>query len=174
MRLHLATLALRLSIATAIGVALIGPSGSASAGGWAVASLDSLPTVTAGEAARIGFTILQHGVRPAELTDGVGVEIVREDGSVASFPARGDGVAGHYVATVTFPTAADTYQWSIRMGWFGEHDLGTLTVGAATDEPKSSPWHSARWVMLAATVALGAMVLVDLAFGRRRQTSALA
>ena len=143
-------------------------------GGWAVASLDSLPTATAGEAAQIGFTILQHGVSPAELTDGVEVEIVHEDGTVEDFPAQGDGVAGHYVATVTFPNGTGTFRWSIRMGWFGEHDLGTLTVGGATDAPSTSAWQGARRAMLAATVALGAMMLVDLALPRRRRSSALA
>ena len=174
MRQHIATLALRLSIATVIGVVLLAPSSTAAAGGWAVASLDSLPAATAGEAAQIGFTILQHGVSPAELTEGVGVEIVHEDGTVETFPAQGDGVPGHYVATVTFPTGTGSYQWSVRMGWFGEHDLGTLTVGGATDSTSSSAWQSTRWVMLAATVALGATMLVDLAFARRRRSSALA
>ena len=144
MRHHIATLAPRLSIAAVIGIVLLGPSGTASAGGWAVASLDSLPTATAGEAAQIGFTILQHGVSPAELTDGVEVEIVHEDGTVEDFPAQGDGVAGHYVATVTFPNGTGTFRWSIRMGWFGEHDLGTLTVGGATDAPSTSAWQGAR------------------------------
>ncbi len=174
MRQHIASLALRMSIATVIGVVLLGSGGAASAGGWAVASLDSLPTATAGEAAQIGFTILQHGVRPAELTDGVGVEIVHEDGTVEHFPAHGDGIVGHYVATVTFPNGTGTFRWSIRMGWFGEHDLGTLTVGGATDAPSTSAWQGARWAMLAATVALGATTLVDLAFARRHRSSALA
>ena len=139
-----------------------------------MASLDSLPTATAGETAQMGFTILQHGVRPAELTDGVGVEIVHEDGTVEHFPAHGDGIAGHYVATVTFPNSTGTFRWSIRMGWFGEHDLGTLTVGGATDAPSTSAWQGPRSAVLAATVALGTATLVDLAFPRRNRSSALA
>lgn len=173
MRPRIVTLALRLSIATVIGVGLLAPGATASAGGWAVASLDSLPRATAGERAQIGFTILQHGVSPAELTDGVGVVIVHEDGAVENFPAQGDGVAGHYVATVTFPRGAGTYQWSVRMGWFGEHDLGTLTVGGPADTTSSSAWQGARWVMLAATGALASTMLVDLALAKRRRTSAL-
>ena len=59
------------------------------------------------------------------------------------------------------------------MGWFGEHDLGTLTVGGPTDTTSSSVWQGARWVMLAATGALASTMLVDLALAKRRRTSAL-
>ena len=41
---------------------LLGASGSTSAGGWVVISLDATPIFRAGEPTEIGFTMLRHGV----------------------------------------------------------------------------------------------------------------
>ena len=41
---------------------LLGASGSTSAGGWVVISLDATPTLRAGQPTQIGFTMLRHGV----------------------------------------------------------------------------------------------------------------
>ena len=73
---------------------LFGFGRAASAGGWAVGSLDAVPAATAGQTSAVGFTVLQHGVTPADLSEDVGIEIVNADGTALFFPATNDGVPG--------------------------------------------------------------------------------
>lgn len=96
------------------------------AGGWAVGTLDAVPSPHAGDVATIGFTILQHGATPIHPEGDVGVAIEGPDG--ASYTeAVADASPGHYTAIVGFPVAG-TYTWHLRMGWFADQDLGTLVV----------------------------------------------
>ena len=156
-------------------VIAIGTGSAASAGGWAVASLDAVPVANAGQRATVGFTILQHGVTPVDLlgdpSNEVGIEIRQADGTVQFFPASGDGTVGHYVTTVEFP-AAGTYAWSVRMGWFGPQDLGTLVVQNATGGARSG-WPAARTVLLTITILLAGIALADLFRTRRRTRLAM-
>jgi hypothetical protein len=118
---------LRLWFTTCAAVALlftIGPS-HAAAGGWAITALDPFEQPTAGKPTVIGFTILQHGVTPAEVDD-AGIRIVGGE----FFPATRDGV-GHYTATVVFPTEG-TFSWVVEQGWFGPQELGQITIGGGT------------------------------------------
>lgn len=158
-------------IVTAVALTLAACAGftrPASAGGWAVASLDSVPAAEPGATVDVAFTILQHGVTPAALDDGVGIEIRHgDDGNSSFFPAVGDGIAGHYVATVTFPETAGRYEWQVQMGWFGSHELGTLDVRVA-DEPSDGAWATIRWLMLAGAVLLAGIAVADIGFWRRR------
>ena len=158
----------------ALGI-LVGDSSIASAGGWAVGSLDAVPVAMAGERATVGFTILQHGVTPVDLlgdpANEVGIEIGRADGSAEFFPAVGEGTVGRYVATVEFP-AAGTYVWSIRMGWFGPQPLGTLEVRVASGRP-DSVWPTARLATLALTIGLAALAIADFLVTRRRARLAM-
>ena len=152
-------------------VVLLGFAAPSSAGGWAVGSLDAVPEPKAGQTVEVGFTILQHGVTPADLSEGVGIEIVRSDGSVDFFAGTSDGAVGHYVAEVRFPATDGEYTWGVRMGWFGTQDLGTIEVlpsdrGAAGSGP--SAWSAARWVMVVATVSLATIAMADLVATRRR------
>jgi hypothetical protein len=117
---------LRILFTTCAAVALlfiIGPS-HAAAGGWAITALDPYEQPTPGEPTVIGFTILQHGVTPADV-DGAGIRIVGGE----FFPAVRDGV-GHYTATVVFPTEG-TFSWVVEQGWFGPQELGQITIGGA-------------------------------------------
>jgi hypothetical protein len=145
------------------------------AGGWAVASLDSVPTMRAGQKVTVGFTILQHGVTPVDLVDDpsnrVGIEIRDTRGLDHFYPAVGDGTVGHYLAAVEAP-ASGTYQWSLRMGWFGPQELGTLHVdqGATTS---SGSWPTARLVALTSSAVLAAVAIADLLASRRRHRLAL-
>lgn len=159
----------RIVTAAALTVAaLAGSSSSVSAGGWAVASLDAIPAAQPGATSEVSFTILQHGVRPVDLDDDVGIEIRDGDGTIAFFPAVSDGATGHYVAMVTFPEEAGTYPWSVRMGWFGPHELGTLDVRAP--EPASpTAWPTIRWLALGGSLMLAGIAFVDLAVSRRRR-----
>jgi hypothetical protein len=119
----------------AVGLALLGLRGPApaGAGGWAVSSLDPLPTPVPGEPMEVGFTVLPHGRTPVDATaPGVkdmefGFVVRTPGGEVTEFVARPDGVVGHFVGEVTFP-AAGTYTWAVRQGYFGLWELGELVV----------------------------------------------
>src|SRR5262245_30842562 len=149
-------LVLRTLAASALALTLaVTYAGSASAGGWAVGSLDEAPSGEAGTTEDVGFTILQHGQTPVDIAEDVGIDIYGT-GYHEFFPATGDGTVGHYIASVTFPDAG-SYTWSIRMGMFEPQQLGALdlTVPAAPavppPPPESTAWDTLRWVLLAAT-----------------------
>ena len=152
---------------------------TASAGGWAVASLDAVPAPTAGESTDVGFTVLQHGQTPAVLDADVGIELVLADGSTRFFAAVADGVPGHYVATVTFPETDGSYGWNVRMGWFGSYELGSIDVAAprtATDGRSRGGWiwPDVRWLVLTASIVLGGIAIVDTVIARRRRRTVAA
>ena len=78
------------------------------AGGWAVSTLDPMSAPVAGVPTDIGFTIRQHGVTPVDLDD-VAIVVTAPSGETTVFPAKGDGVEGHYVASVTFEEGQSTW-----------------------------------------------------------------
>ena len=83
------------------------------AGGWAVITLDELPTdVVAGEPLMIGFTVRQHGIT---LMDGLypTVTAAPPKGDSLMVNAEPDGPPGHYTATLTFPQEG-SWEWSIQ------------------------------------------------------------
>ncbi len=165
---------LRLLVAGLLALIVAVSASSASAGGWAVASLDAMPNATAGDSVDVRFTVLQHGKTPAVLDSDVGIELVLADGTMQFFPAAADSVPGHYVATVTFPAEAGSYQWHARMGWFGSYELGAIDVAApaSSDGATSgggSIWPDLRWVTLAASIVLGGVAIADAAATRHRR-----
>lgn len=83
------------------------------AGGWAVITLDELPSdVAEGEPLTIGFTVLQHGITP--MTDLEPTVTARlSGGKPLTFFATPEGKPGFYTATLTFPEAGD-WEWSIQ------------------------------------------------------------
>ena len=83
------------------------------AGGWAVITLDELPTsVIAGEPIIIGFTVLQHGKTP--MTDSAPtITATLSKSDTFAVNAEADGKPGHYIATLTFPKEGN-WQWSIQ------------------------------------------------------------
>ena len=105
----------------------------ASAGGWAVITLDELPSqITAGQAWSMGFTVRQHGqTLRSDLKP-----IVRFDraGAQESFQvtAQRQGAAGHYIAEIQFPSAGQ-WSWRVDIEQFGmlAQDMPPLTVQAA-------------------------------------------
>lgn len=108
------------------------------AGGWAVVTLDELPTnVVAGEPLTIGFTVLQHGQTPmAGLTPTVTATLDKSEQFVVY--ARPDGKTGHYTATLTFPQEGE-WNWSIQ-AFTMDQPMPALTVAApaaaaVTDAP---------------------------------------
>ena len=146
---------------------IIGPS-HAAAGGWAMTSLDPYEQPSAGEPTVIGFTILQHGVTPAEV-DNAGIRIVGGE----FFPAIRDGV-GHYTANVVFPTAG-TFSWIVEQGWFGPQELGQITIGGAASPTASatSSWQhsSALRLGLPLIAALCLVFIVGQSMRERRRAA---
>ncbi len=99
---------------------------SVSAGGWAVATLDTMPKFVAGQETTVGFTLRQHGntllagIRPSQIT----FHNV-ESGQRLTFPAPDEGSQGHYAARVSLPQAG-TWEWSISA--FGDHPMPPVTA----------------------------------------------
>lgn len=100
----------------------------ASAGGWAITTLDEVPSeVTARATYAVGFTVLQHGSRPADgLQTGITIRSTRS-GQSLDFPAQADGRPGHYVAEVRFPTSGE-WAWEVHLGYFPMQELGAVRV----------------------------------------------
>jgi hypothetical protein len=123
---------------TAIGLLsaglLIMAAPAATAGGWAITSMDELPgEFQAGETYQLGYTILQHGKTPV---DGAETDITARNpatGETLRFVGQADGQPGHYVAEVTFPEGG-SWTWSVTQGDFAVHELGDLLVAAAPVE----------------------------------------
>jgi hypothetical protein len=87
---------------------------AASAGGWAVVTLDSMPTgIIVDQPVSVGFTIRQHGITPLR-SDGVRVRGVHEDGDSFVIKAKHDE-AGHYNASLTFERAGK-WHWAVASG----------------------------------------------------------
>ena len=99
------------------------------AGGWAVITLDELPTnVVAGEPLTIGFTVLQHGITPMnDLAPTVTLALQNKEQLV--FRAEADSKPGHYIATLTFPKEGN-WDWSIQ-AFSMDQPMPALTVSAA-------------------------------------------
>jgi hypothetical protein len=98
------------------------------AGGWAVITLDKLPTdVSAGQPVTIGFTVLQHGRTP--MPDLVPTVTLRSGTERIIVPAEEDGKAGHYTATLTFPTEG-AWDWSIQ-AFTMDQPMPALSVSAS-------------------------------------------
>ena len=152
--------------------------GTAAAGGWAVSSLDPIPTSpVVGRAVAIGFTIRQHGVTPVAIED-VAITIAGVEGARTTFPARADGPVGHYIADVRFPNPGK-WTWEVEQGLFGPQKLGSITIRDAASSgahpsgstrPRGSL--SIRLLSVAATVAT-AVATVAMGLRSRRETRSL-
>jgi hypothetical protein len=88
----------------------------ASAGGWATITADSTnpPQPNAGEKFTFGFTVLQHGVTPAGWVGATFVGINTTTGARVEAKATNEGPDGHFVATVTLPTAG-SWTWQVEL-----------------------------------------------------------
>ena len=108
----------------------------ASAGGWAVITLDELPSkVMAGEPLTIGFTVLQHGkTRMTGLTPTVTAKLAYEKFVVN---AQAEGEPGHYTATLNFPQEGE-WQWSVQ-AFTMDQTMPNLSVAPGTSAATSAP-----------------------------------
>jgi cytochrome c len=99
------------------------------AGGWAVITLDELPTdALAGEPLTIGFTVRQHGITPMNGIDPT-VTATLLNGDRFVVKAEPDDKPGHYMATLTFPKEGN-WEWSIQ-AFTMDQPMPTLNVAAA-------------------------------------------
>ncbi len=90
----------------------------ASAGGWAVVTLDALPAnLVVNEPIQVGMTIRQHGRTPW-VYDNVRVRGFHSTGETFVTRAEMDD-RGHYTATLNFPRAG-TWQWAVSSGLMPE------------------------------------------------------
>jgi cytochrome c2 len=115
-------------------------------GGWAVITLDELPTaITAGEPLTVGFTVLQHGITPMTNIDPT-VKANLSPNEKFVVQAEPEGDAGHYTATLTFPKEGE-WNWSIQ-AFTMDQPMPVLHVAAparvsqpVTDsKPATVPW----------------------------------
>ena len=110
--------------ATAI-VAMLALVAPALAGGWAVATLDSLPReVRAGASFQLGFMVRRHGVTPTNkdlngnplrpVLTAIKQAGAAKAGESIRAEARQHGPAGHYVVDVSFPSDG-VWGWQIAL-----------------------------------------------------------
>jgi hypothetical protein len=175
-----------LTVVAAVGLALSVGVGSASAGGWALTSLDSVPVPVAGRSLDVGFTIRQHGVTRVNPTGDVGVSVESAGGRVQEFPAQAEGPPGHYVARVLIDEPGAS-TWQIRQGWVPPQDLGVVEVrdspapASTTGAPDAAgPGSVYRWpaavrlLLPAIGLGLGVFAIADVMANRRRRSRELA
>jgi mono/diheme cytochrome c family protein len=153
----------RLALSLALFLALLA-SFPVFAGGWAVITLDELPTdVSAGEPLIIGFTVLQHGKTP--MTDLDPTVTASSGGEKIMFFAEEEGKPGHYTATLTFPNEGK-WEWSIQ-AFTMDQAMPALTVASpAKLEAKTAPSLSLLSVVRALALGIGLVGLV-VAFRRK-------
>ncbi len=124
-------------------IALVALATPALAGGWAVVTLDTVPTaIRAEQSLSLGFMVRQHGVTPVDVHvwDGsmpVLTATNASTGETLRIHARKEGVEGHYVVDVTFPNAG---AWNLEIvpEPFGGTKLGTFTVQPAASSTAAS------------------------------------
>lgn len=89
---------------------------SAGAGGWATITADKAnpPQPHAGVPFTFGFTVLQHGVTPAGWVHPTFVGTNVTTGARIEATATSQGADGHFVATVTMPSAGN-WTWQVDM-----------------------------------------------------------
>jgi hypothetical protein len=91
--------------------------GAVSAGGWATIKADTAnpPNPNAGEPFTFGFTVLQHGVTPAGwVNTPTFLGINGATGQRVEAKAVAEGADGHFVATVTLPSAG-YWTWQVEL-----------------------------------------------------------
>jgi hypothetical protein len=154
----------------------------AGAGGWAVPSLDPLPTMQAGQTADVGFRLLQHGRTPVVASEWPGATIglaVRAGDREWFVPAKAGPEPGHYVATIEVPSGIADLDIAVQMrnGLFVEEGWAQVPVAAAaTGGGGGDGWLPTWSVPLFALVAVAcaALILVDLQANRRRRDDRVA
>ena len=133
----------------------------ASAGGWAVISLDRLPQdVTAGQPYPISFMVRQHGITPIQ-TEAMRIEASHaESGVRLIFIAAPGERFGQHQAELLFPQSG-RWRWSIQTGLFPPsqpmpdlHVLAEAAPAQSSDASIASAPAAALATALASAAAL--------------------
>lgn len=144
------------------------------AGGWAVITLDELPTgVVAGEPFTVGFTVLQHGKTPMAGLDPV--IIARSGDEKVTVFVKEEGKPGHYAVDITLPNEGE-WEWTIQ-AFSMEQKMPVLSVAAPAVASASAPVVKAQPeeastvspILIVRALALG-IGLVGLVFAFRRKS----
>ena len=162
----------RISIVLALflSVVLVIP---AFAGGWAVITLDELPTgVVAGEPLDIGFTVFQHGKTPMDGLDPTITATLSKSETFVVY-AEPDGKAGHYVATLTFP-AEGNWTWSIKAFTMDqampELSVSAPIAGSVTQSQSATARTGSVSLLLIIRISVLVIGLVALALAYQRKS----
>jgi hypothetical protein len=150
----------RLSRALAAALLLLGLTlTGAQAGGWATIVADSTnpPQPNAGEKFTFGFTVLQHGMTPAGWVGATFVGINTTTGARVEAKATNQGADGHFVATVTLPTAG-SWTWQVELNELMV-ETGPQPLVVATTNGKLPPVDTAQ--MLATVERVRAEIRTD-------------
>lgn len=128
---------------------------AASAGGWAVVTLDQLPMgVVAGETVEVGFIIRAHGQTPVSGMSPAVQGRHLDSGETFSVEATPSGADGHYTAQVVFPTAGE-WQWGIEHDYYPNvQPMPNLEVAASAPPPASEAGISPAWGLAAAWIGI--------------------
>ena len=123
----------RVTVALVVaGLAALALTVPAQAGGWATVTLDRLPTdVRAGESAKLGFMVRQHGETPVNFVKPYLVARYRDSGDQVRANARQEGAVGHFAVEVTFPKAG-AWEWEITPEPFEGTKFAPLQVAAGS------------------------------------------
>lgn len=166
----------QLVVGSLVLVVVVTLAGRASAGAWAVTTLDSVPSPTAGETVQIGFTIRQHGVTPVHPEGDVGIVFRSPTERDRFFAAEPTGEVGRYVVEVAFPDDG-AWSWAVRQGWFAEQALGAVELAQRSARSVAGGYRWPAPVRLgvpALALVLAAGAVVDVVRGRRSQQQVLA
>jgi len=126
------------------------------AGGWAVVTLEDLPTqVAAGEPITLEFSVRQHGRALVPGYEPVIQARNQQTGQTIRATASPSGQVGHYRATLTFPSTGD-WAWTVAP-WNGyAQDMPALIVQTEAQPPEAAQGIPAPW----AAAILGTMIAV--------------
>jgi hypothetical protein len=144
----------------------------AAAGGWASATMDSGPIdPTAGTPVEIGFVLKQHGETPISWEMVTFTSTNTESGEQVSVEALPKGPVGHYVATVTFPSAG-TWRSSLALRdlLLQQTSFPVITVRAVGAPTPSTPSAIPTELIVAALALAVGLGLAGSLVLRRRET----
>jgi len=139
------------------------------AGGWAVITLDKLPSgIVAGEPLTVGFMVRQHGKTPmADIFPTITVTLSKSESFVVK--AEPEGEVGHYVATLTFPKEGN-WSWSIQAFTMDqampELNVSAPIAGSVTQSTAGTGSVSLLLIVRISALTIGLVALV-LAYQRK-------
>jgi hypothetical protein len=147
-----------------IALAALALAAPALAGGWAVITLDELPAeAESGKPIEVGFTVLQHGKTPMTgLSPKIRVS-KSATGEAFSVDATPEGEAGHYSATLIFPSEG-SWDWSIE-AFTMSPSMPKIEVLSGSEGTRANSFPVMPW--MAAAAGLGIMAGGMLFFRRR-------